>query len=71
MLQTLERRRKYIGIFLPDEHAPDVTNVLVTGDNVLHLKRVYLQKTMKVLFSSTMFKYSVTAPILIHSYLQI
>ena len=44
MLQTLERQRKYIGAFLSDEHTPDVTNILVTGDNVLHRKPVCLQK---------------------------
>ena len=36
-----ERRRKYIGAFLSEEHTPDVTNILVTGDNVLHRRRVY------------------------------
>ena len=45
MVQTLERRGKYIAVFLSDEHTPDVTNILVTGDNVLHRKRVCLQKS--------------------------
>ena len=55
MLQTLERRRKYIGVFLSDEHTPDVTNILVTGDNVLHRKRVCLQKSNE----GSIFKYNV------------
>ena len=55
MLQTLERRRKYIGAFLSDEHTPDVTNILVTGDNVLHRKRVCLQKSNE----GSIFKYNV------------
>ena len=55
MLQTLERRGKYIGVFLSDEHTPDVTNILVTGDNVLHRKRVCLQKSNE----GSIFKYNV------------
>ena len=55
MLQTLERQRKYIGAFLSDEHTPDVTNILVTGDNVLHRKRVCLQKSNE----GSIFKYNV------------
>ena len=55
MLQTLERRRKYNGAFLSDEHTPDVTNILVTGDNVLHRKRVCLQKSNE----GSIFKYNV------------
>ena len=45
MLQTLERLGKYIGVFLSNEHTPDATNILVTGDNVLYRKRVCLQKS--------------------------
>ena len=55
MLQTLERQGKYIGLLLSDEHTTDVTNILVTGDNVLHRKRVYLQNSNKV----SIFKYNV------------
>ena len=68
MPQTLERRRKYIGVFLSDEQTPDVTNILVTGDNILHRKRVCLQKSNE----SSVFKYNVeifrTSPYF-HSYL--
>ena len=44
------------------EVRPQLTNILVTRNNILHRIRIYLQK-MKVLFSSTMLSYSVTAPI--------
>ena len=71
MLQTLERQRKYIGVFLSDEHTPDVTNILVTGDNVLHRKRVCLQKSNEGSIFKYNLKYFATAPILIHIYLQI
>ena len=54
MLQTLEKRRKYIDAFLSDEYTPDVTNILVTGDNVLHRKHVYLQKNNE----GSIFKYN-------------
>ena len=55
MLQTLERREKYIGVFLSDERTPDVKNILVTGDNVLHRKRICLQKSNE----GSIFKYNV------------
>ena len=55
MLQTLERRRKCIGVFLSDEHAPDVTHILVTWENVLHRKRAYFQKKNE----GSIFKYNV------------
>ena len=37
--------------------------ILVTGDILVHQKRIYLQKKMKVLFSSTLLRYFVTAPV--------
>ena len=55
MLQTLESRRKYIGVLFSDEQTPAVTTILVTGDNVLHRKRVCLQKGNK----GSVFKYNV------------
>ena len=55
MLQTLERRIKYIDLFLSDERTTYVTNILVTGDSALHRKRVCLQKINE----GSIFKYNI------------
>ena len=48
----------------------EVTNIFLTRGNVLYRKCIYLQKKIKVLFSSTMLRYFVTAAIF-HSFLTI
>ena len=49
-------------IFCTPEVQLKATNILVTKDNILHRKHIYLRKKIKVPFSSPMLRYFVTAP---------
>ena len=40
MLQTLERRRKYIGVILSDEHTPEVCSLYTNIPNKKGIKAV-------------------------------
>lgn len=53
---------QYIYIFCTPEVQLKATNILVTKDNILHRKHIYLRKKIKVPFSSPMLRYFVTAP---------
>ena len=53
--------RLNVEIFCAFEVRLEVANILVTRNNILHGKRIYLQK-VKVPFSSTMSKYFATVP---------
>ena len=46
--------RMNVQIFCAFEVRPEVTNILVTRDNTLHRKRIYLKKN-----ESSIFKYNV------------
>ena len=53
-----------VEIFCAFEERPEVTNLLVTRDNMLHRKRIYLQKNES---SRIMLRYFMTAPFLVRS----
>ena len=46
--------RLNVDVFCAFEVRPEVTNILVTRDNILRRKRIYLQKKKKFQFSSIM-----------------
>ena len=61
--------RLNVEIFCAFEVRSEVTNILITRDNILHRKCIYLQKKKKIPFSSTMLSYFVKALGFTHIYL--